>query len=295
MAKTEQDQAQSQPSSGDAENTGEDSPVLDTVKEVVTEVGEQATPALAQVLLDALFSDTVREQLLQQAEDGLQELLDSTIEALPDTGAASGLTTELDRTRNQLQSMVREMIDSLFSESTRAEFEQHVKDATRRLTEGDSDGAKDEAELAGKTLLSDMLDVLQDHWGQILRILLTVIAKALQEAIASHIKDAFASIAAGPAHEMQEEVGPLQEQVKERADELRERLAETRDVMQERLEEAKERLQERVAGGISGAVNGGGNGSRGFGRPPSTGPRSAPPGRPPGGRAPAGRPPSLKR
>jgi ElaB/YqjD/DUF883 family membrane-anchored ribosome-binding protein len=287
--------AEEQPQGGGNEDSGESSPVLETVKDVVAEAGQQATPIAAEVLLDALFSDTVRQQVLQQAEAGLQDLLDATIEALPDTGAASGLAEELDRTRRKLRSLVRDMVDELFAGSTRAEVEQHVTAAAQQLTEGNSDAAKEEAELAGQTLLSGMLDVIEGHWAQILRIVLAVIVKMLQEAIASHVKDAFAAIAAAPAEAAKEEASSLQDQVKEKAEELRQRLEETRDTIQERVEEAKERLQERVEGGISSAVQGGSRGHGGFGQPPSLRPPAGPGARRPPGRAPAGRPPSRSR
>lgn len=302
----ESDQVESQSREEEEESSDESSPVLDTVKDVVAEAGQEAkdvvaeagqeaTPVVAQVLLDAVFSDTVRAQLLEQAEAGLQDLLDATIEALPGTESTPGLVNKLERTRLQIRVLLREMIEELFTGSTRAEFEQHMTDAARRLTDGDTDAAKDEAQLAGQTLLSNMLDVVQAHWGQILRVLLMVIAKALQEAVASHVKEAFAAIAAEPGKAVEEEVGPLQDQVKEKAEMLRERLEETRDTLQERLEEAKERLQERVAGGVSGAVHGGRSARGQFGRPPSGRPPSGPGGRRPPGRVPGGRPPSLSR
>jgi hypothetical protein len=226
---------------------------------------------------------------------GLQLMLDASIEALPDTGAGSGVAEELDRTRHRLRELVRDMIDGVFAESTREAFEHHMTDAARQLTEGNTDAAKAQAELAGQTLLSEMLDVLEDHWGQILRVLLAVIAKALQAAIASHVKEAFAAVAAKPAEAVKEEAGSLQDQVKDRAEELRERLEEARDTMKERLEEAKERMQERVQGGVSSAVEGGERGKGGFGRPPSTRPPSGPGGSRAPGRAPSGRHPSLSR
>lgn len=291
----ESDQVESQSSEEDEESSDESSPVLDTVKEVVAEAGQEATPMVAQVLLDALFSDTVRAQLLEQAEEGLQDLLDATIEALPGTESTPGLVNKLEKTRLQIRALLREMIEELFTGSTRAEFEQHMTDAARRLTDGDTDAAKDEAQLAGQTLLSNMLDVVQEHWGQILRVLLTVVAKALQEAVASHVKEAFAAVAAEPGKAVKEEVGPLQGQVKEKADMLRERLEETRDTLQERLEEARDRLQERVSGGVSGAMHGGRSAPGQFGRPPSGRPPSGPGGQRPPGRAPGGRPPSLSR
>lgn len=277
--------------SGDED--GNDHPVLDTVKEVVGQAGQESLPLIVGPILDALFSEPVRQRVLQQTEEGLQEILESGIDALPGSGDARGMERELARAKRQLRTLLRETVDTLSTGSARAELQQELEQAVRELMEGDTEAAKHRAELAGESALSGVADVLRDHAGQILGVLIGVIAKALQAALTSQIKDAFAGITALPAEEIEEKTEPLQEKFAEKAEELRQRLEETRDTMEDRLAEAKEQIQERIGGGAAAAVKGGSSSQSRFGQPPSRRPPPGPtdrfkPGRPPNGRPPPG-------
>src|SRR5438270_10565387 len=115
------------------------------VTDVVKEAGQESLPLLADPVLDALFSDAVRTRVLQVSEDGLRQLIDSMLGAIPASASNGQLRRELDRAETQLRTMLEEAIDSVFSGSARAEFERHMEEAARQIPEGDSDAAKEQA------------------------------------------------------------------------------------------------------------------------------------------------------
>jgi hypothetical protein len=267
---------------------------LGVVAEVAKVAGEESAPVLVEMLLEVVFSDAARARILQQAEEGLRELVESTLDALPASASNGGLRREMDRAERELHAMLHESIDSIFSGSARAEFQGHMEEAAHHIAEGDSAAAKEQVGEALQCLLSEILKVLQGHWAQTLRLLLGITARALEATLAAHVKEAFASIATRPAQELEEKIEPFQEKLAAKAEELRERLVEARDAMQERVAEAKEQMQDRLGGGMPGAANQSGRQSR-FGAPPS---RRPPPGAAKGrtlGKAPGGRPPSISR
>jgi Skp family chaperone for outer membrane proteins len=268
--------------------------VLGTVAEVAKVAGEESAPALTQTLLDAVFSDAVRERLVREAEAGLRDLIDASLQSMPASASYGRLQREVDQAERQLREMLHEAIDGIFAGPARAEFQGHLEDAAREVAAGNTDAARDEAREALQSLLSEILKVLQIHWGETLRLLLGIGAKALEASFVSHISDAFGSITTRSAEELEEKVEPFQEKIAARAKELQERLMETRDTMQERLAEAKEQVQGRLGQGMSGGANGSQRHST-FGAPPSRRPPPGPARNRPPGRAPNGRPPSISR
>jgi hypothetical protein len=278
-------------SSGASEDGGS---ALDTVQEVAKEAGQEGVPVLAESLLDSLFSDAVRTQVLQKGRDALQLLINSGLASMPESASYGQFRQDVHRAERQLHGMLEESINAIFSGSGRAEFQRHMEEAASKIPEGDTSEAKDQAGEALQALLSVILDVMQRHSMEALRILLGITARALEATFASHVKDAFASITAKPAEELEEKIEPFQEKIAARAEELRERLMETRDTMQQRLAEAKEQIQGRLGTGMPGATHSSQRESK-FGAPPSRRPPAGPSGQRPPGKAPRGRPPSGPR
>lgn len=270
-------------------------PALGAVMEVVTQAGEDGLPILMETALDALFSDAVRAHVMEEAGKGLQELTNSTLDAIPDSTSGQQLQRELAKAERRLRMMLQDSIDSMFTQSARAEFQRHLEAAARDLVHGDGSAASDQAEQALQALLSEIIRVLQRHWAEALRLLLGVLAKALQETLASHVKDAFASITEQPAEAVDEKAEPLKEKFAEKAEELRTRLVETRNAMQQRLAEASEQTQARLGGGVSGTMTYNAQRQRQVGCPPSLRPPSGPSRSPGPGKAPRGLPPSVAR
>jgi predicted ribosome quality control (RQC) complex YloA/Tae2 family protein len=220
--------------------------------------------------------------------------MDSALEAIPDSASYGRLQREMDQAERQLHTMLEEAIDGIFAGTARDAFQEHMEEAARLVAEGNADAAKEQASEALQSLLSEILKVLQSHWGQTLRLLLGIATKALEASFAAHIKDAFSSITAHSAEELEEKVEPFQEKIAAKAAELRERLEETRDTMQERLAEAKEQIQGRLGEGMPGESRGS-RGQRKFGSPPSLRPPSGPSRNRTPGKAPNGRPPTISR
>jgi hypothetical protein len=261
---------------------------------ILETLGEEAVIPLVDTAVDVLFSDAVRDRLEQEAAEGLQDLIHSARDALADSSTGEQLGQELERAQGELQPLLRESIQKLFSGQVRADFQEHMEQAAQVLVQGNSVAARDQAEMALQALLAEVLHALQGHWAQLLRILLSIASKALEEALASHIKEAFASIAALPEKEIEEKVEPLEEQIAAKAEDLRERLVEARDTMQDRLEEAREQLQDRLGEAGSPAMSGGHQGQSRLGQPPSRRPPPGPNPRVPG-KPPRGLPPSISR
>jgi uncharacterized membrane-anchored protein YjiN (DUF445 family) len=278
-----------------AREGSEEHSALDTIGGALKQVGQEAILSLLDGALDALFSDDVRARVEHEAAQGLQELLDAVVEAVPETGSGKQFAKELERTSGQLHALLKETLDTLFTGSVRAEFRQHLDEAAQALLQGDVSAAKLHCERALKTFLGTILHVLQSHWAQVLRVLLRVVVKALQEAIASKVEEGLATALSKTKETVEEKPQELQEQVAEKKDELQRGLKEARDKMQQRLEEATSQLRERLGEGVSSAVKDQtGRGSQ-HGRPPSRRPPSGPPRRHPGEKPVLGRPPSMSR
>jgi predicted RecB family endonuclease len=283
---TERKEAAGEPDDG--------SSALGTLAEIGKIAGEVLAPGLTNTVLDAMLSDSVRDRVLQEAAAGLRNLIDSTVDAIPDSASSGRYHREVDRAERQLHAMLQESINSVFSGPARVEIQRHVEEAARRIAEGNVDTAKYEISQALQSLLSEILTVLQRHWAQTLHLLLGITVKALEATFISHLKGAFSSITAHPAQEVEDKIEPFQEKTAARAEDLRRRLIETRDTMQERLAEAKKQVQGRLGEGTSGAAKGSQRRSR-FGAPPARRPPPGPSRNRPPGRAPSGRPPSISR
>ncbi len=265
---------------------------FDTILGILGEAGKEAIPPLVDTAVDALFSNAVRDRIVQEAAEGLRDVLESARDALPDSETGQQLGQELVRAQRQLQPLLVESIENVFSGRVRADFQQHLEEAAEVLVQGDSEAAKQQAEEALQALLSEILNTLQGHWAQVLRLLLGIIAKGLEEALASHVKEAFASIAAGPRKEVEEQVKPLEEKLASKIEDLRERLIETQHTLHERLAEAREQVQERLGEAGSPGTGGGQQRQSRLGHPPSRRPPPGPTPRVPG-KAPRGLPPSI--
>lgn len=267
---------------------------LETVAEVAKVAGEETAPALTDTLLDVMFSDTVRDRVLHEAEVGLRELIDSTLDSIPASATYGQLQREVDRAERQLREMLREAMYCVFSGSARAELQEHLEEAAQRMAEGNPDQAGDQAVEALQALLSELLRVLKSHWAQTLPLLLGITARALEATFTAHLKEAFGSITTHSAEEVEKKVEPFQEKIAAKAEELRERLIETRDTMQKQLAEARDDVQGRLSERAPGAGNGSQRQSR-LGAPPSRRPPSGLSPKQMPGKAPGGRPPSITR
>ncbi len=279
---------------GKGEDTAPDQSIPETILHILGLLGEESIPVLVSTGLDALFSDAVRDRVEQAAAQGLRDLIESAQDALANSTAGVQLGHELVAAQRQLQSVLGESIDNLFTGQVRAEFERHIEQAAQHLIAGDSTAAKDQAEAAVQALLSDIVDTLQSHWSELLRLLLGIVSKALEEALAAHMREAFASITSFAGHEMEEKANAVEEKLAEKLEDLREHLLEARDTIHERVDEAREQLQERV-GEAGGSVNGGPQRGSKFGQPPSRRPPRGPSGQRGPGKPPRGLPPSISR
>lgn len=256
-------------------------PLVSTIPEVLREQGEQPLRSLVLDALDTIFSDSVRARFQHDAESTLRELVDITLEVIPDTESRDDLRMHLQRTLDEL---LQETLDQIISGPLRADIEGHAERAIDALVAGDSAEAVRQSKLVVLTLVHDFSAVLQEHWHQVLRLLLRVVTAALQEVVTSAIKKGLESVVAEPAEELAEQADSVQDRLQEKGEELRDELKRAVEALRERIEEGTEELQERIQESVRSSVTGQGRPRGGFGHPPS--------GRPPSGRPPSGRPPS---
>lgn len=268
--------------------------ILETILAILGQVGEESVPVFVDAGVDLLFSDAVRTRLEQEVAEGLRDLLESAREALSDSVTGEQLGRELVQAEGQLQTLVGESIENLFSGQVRADFQRHMEEAAQELVTGNTEAAKGQAEDAIEALLAEILHTLQGHWGEILRLLLGIIAKALEEALAAQIKDAFASLTSLVGQDVEDKAEPLEEEFAGKLEELREHLIEARDTIHDRVDEAKEQLQDRLED-AGAKINGGRQRQSTLGHPPSRRPPPGPTARHGPRRAPRGLPPSASR
>lgn len=263
-------------------------PLMDSVPDVLREQAEQPLRSLVPDALDTIFSDSVRARFQREAEELLQELLDIALELIPDEEDRRALRRQV---RQTLAELLDDTLDRIFSGAMRADIESHAERAIDAVVDGEGDEAIQQGKLALLALFDDLSAVLQEHWGQVLRLLLRVVATALQQAITAAIKKGFASIVSEPAEELSEQTDTVQDRLQAKGEELREELEHAIDTLRERVQEGAEELQKRLEESVRSSVSNERNPRGGAGRPPSGRP---PFGRPPSGRPPSGRPPSAR-
>lgn len=266
-------------------------PLRDALAEAFQGQAEQTLRAALDVGLDALFSKSVRVTVEQLAGQALQLLLLAALNSLP---------PDLDRRKLQrqaeqmIQEVLRESVDTIFSGALRAEFQLHGELAIHALVQMNFGAALQQGEQGLQLVLQRILLVLKQYWEQILRLLLSVIVRELQVAIASRAKETAEHILAAPGKAVNENVGSVQEELQEKGEDLREHLAEAVETLRQRLEESRKHLQQNLEEGVRSAGRGGAHREQRLGVPPSV--QRPMSGRPPSAqRPPSGVPPSVRR
>jgi gas vesicle protein len=274
----------------DADDAGEDASgllsrlgqtVLGALPEALEAEGEDTLDGLVIAALDVVFSDTVRDTIQREREMVVDLLLEGLLTTIPDRKTRRDVKRE---TQETLHRLVRESIDSIFSGRVREDLHRNLREAIQALLDGNIGQGLKEIGEAIEVVLRELIDVFQDHWMQVLQVLLKVAFKAAQQTVMTAIAD-------GPGGGLEK----ARDTLEDRGDDLREELSEAVDTLRENVKEAQEELKERIKEGLETAVSGGKD--KQLGRRPATRPPSGrpPSGRPPTGRPPNGRPPSAQR
>jgi hypothetical protein len=200
-------------------------------------VQQQAEQRL-HVLLDRLFSESVRTSLQQQTEQKLRLGLQCGFEAIVGGSAGRELQQEVEQT---LEPLLQEAFDALFAESARAEVQCYGEQVIQALLHGHFEAAGRHTEQVLQSSLHGTLTVLQHHAEQVeqlLIILFKVLLKSLQGALGSLLKENLGTIATALSAE---ETGAAS----------RERMAGATETRQRRMEKGKDDLQEHVTDGLT--------------------------------------------
>jgi len=268
------------------------SSVVDVVKEVLSEVleedGSQPLHSLLESALDILFSLTVRDALEHQTEETLAQLLDSVLHFIDDPDRRRSLQRNAER---QLRALTREMFDEIFVTSIRVQLEVPWNRAIDEAAGGDFGAALKEGGRGLEALLPSVVDVLQQNWARILKVLLEIAFVGLRETLESAIQEGLEAAVGLDTDELSDQVESVRDTMEDKGQELQNKLKDAFDELRKNVDEGKEQLQQRVKEGVQSAVSGNGRNNRGRGWPPYGGPAN---GRPPNRRPPAGRPPSAR-
>ena len=160
--------------------------VVQTGREVL---GQEGLRPLLDVTLDGLFSESARRAIQKQAEEALRSLLETTTDAIPDSYRGGELESQLAQTEQTARTALRESLDAIFNGSARAELQQHLEHALEEALNGTGDAARQQVEQALQSFLLQVVGVFQRHWEQLLRMLLPLITKALQQALAAKARE----------------------------------------------------------------------------------------------------------
>lgn len=222
--------------------------------------------------VDALFSESVRSAVERQLDQGLRAMLQMLIDALPGDTVEVALRREADDT---LHSVMEDTLHTLFEGPSRAEVQAHAEAAAMGLERAELSVAQQEAEQAFQALLDGILDSLQHHWEEVLRVLFPLMLEGLEGAVRSAAEQQVGE----SRREVEGTAASFEKNVRNKAEEGRRKMA-----------EATERLRNRIQEAVPSASGSGNRNEMRTGRPPSGRPPS---GRPPSGRPPSGRPPSA--
>lgn len=264
-------------------------PMVKIAIALVEQQGEEWLRAQFKSIVEALFSESRREQVQRRVEDTLFSLLRASLEIVPDRGVRRELLEDAEET---LGALIEDTFAKVFAGSAREDLERHGEKAIHALVHRDLPEALQEGTQALEAIIRGLVKVVEEHWEQVIQLFVQTITRVLQERIGSMLKESFAALTSAPKKEAQEKGDAVQEQVRQRGTELRDALAEAVESLQERVAEGASELQDRLKEGLESAAEDTLGGAKQPGRPPSGRPPS---GRPPSGRPPSGRPPSAQR
>ena len=263
-------------------------PMVKIVVALLEQQGEEWLRSQFKSIVETLFSETRRESIQRQVEETLFSLLGASLEVVPDRSVRRELLREAEET---LGSLLQDTFDKVFAGSARDDLERHGEKAIHALVHRDLPEALQEGTRALESLVRGLVDVIEEHWEQVLQVLIQLIVKVLQERIGAMLKEGFAAITSAPGKEVEEQGDAVQEQIRQRGTQLRDSLAEAVESLQERVAEGTGQLQDRLKEGLESAAEDTMGGGKQPGRPPSGRP---PTGRPPSTRPPSGKPPSAR-
>jgi hypothetical protein len=289
---------------------------LTSLAHTVEQQAEHRLPAVVAASLRALFSEAVRAAIRRQAEQALHASIARSFEALPESATSPELEQE---TEQALQAVLHEILDSAFGGSIGTELENHGQQALEALLRKDVEGAQEHMREALSSALGEVLAIVKRHRTDVIGIVIRVLTKASQQAVATKVQDGVEEITSssvegakpkahaakqGPkgdreARQEQTLEDPkdhsksAEEQQEDQGEDIRDQLASAAETLRQQLEEETKGLKQHLSGGLQSATKEGMRNQK-FGRPPSgrSPSQGSNLGRPPSRRAPAGRPPS---
>lgn len=161
-------------------------------------LGEQAErrlPTLLAAGLAALLSGLARDAIERRADDALHAVVAWGSDRLPD-GTVSGAAQE--EIEQLVQSILHELLDSIFSGTIRTELADHGQQAIEALLRGDGEAAQEHVRVALSRVADELLAILRRHGGAVLRVAIRIAAAASGQAVAVKAEEA-AESAASPA------------------------------------------------------------------------------------------------
>jgi hypothetical protein len=195
MQQAEEQRVQVASTEGPPGRRGLQSALVRTLLNQTRGLVEQQAEQWLHSLLDAVFSESLRTTLQQQAEQRLRLLLQTGLEAIPGDSAVRELQQEVEQT---LEPLLQEAFDALFAGPVRAEVQGHGERVIQALLHGDFEAAGQHAEQVLQSSLHGALAVLEHHAEQVeqlLLIILKVLFKASQGALGSLLKETLGTIA----------------------------------------------------------------------------------------------------
>src|SRR3712207_6793150 len=173
---------------------------------------------------------------------------------IPDHAAQVELRQQ---TEQQLQALLRETLDTVFSGACRTDLQQHGEQAIAALLQRNVEEARDQGGQGLQSLLQGVWGALENHWQQVVGLLLKVMLKALQEAFTATLKEGLSAVVSMPGEEVGQKTEAVQEKLEQKGQQLRDQLAEAIETVKQRVSEQKDQLQERLGQGIKSAVEDG--------------------------------------
>jgi hypothetical protein len=238
--------------------------------------------------VDGLFSARARGWVRRFADRTLQAVLHDVLSSIDDPAERYELYRE---TLSRLRPVVREAVDSMYTEQSRRLLKRQGMAAMGHFLNGDYHFGVDHIMDAFSEITDSAEEVFWQHSGDLLRTVQQVSTKLLQETVEDKVEEKF-------------DPEEIQQKMQDKVEDAREKLQEAIGGLQQGAHSVKDRLSENRAGGTAGrgrpgAAPSGGppSGQPPFGEPPSGSPPSGmpPSGKPPHGVPPKGIPPAAER
>lgn len=157
------------------------------VRSAVQTIGRQGEHWLQWLLvagltagLTALLTESSHAALQRRADQGLHTLLEKMSAALPDGVINQEMRGKTERT---LQTILRESLDAVFAEATRAALQQGGLAAIRGSLNGDSGGALRSVEETLRAMADAIMAVLRRHQQTVIRLLIALALLALASSL----------------------------------------------------------------------------------------------------------------